>query len=260
MTTLPSYDYYGLLASTWDLWRDDTAKWSDRFFFLDMIRKYGQPALDVGCGTGRLVLDYVAEGFDVDGIDNSPEMLAVANHKAQKMGISPKLYQQNLETLNLPRKYRTIIAPSSTFQLITDEQKVREAAKRCFAHLESGGALVTSFAFEWREGDPLDSGWELLFDKARPEDGARVQSWVREWHEPEKKLWHTEQRFEVELNGEVIAREEQRRSPEGRTYTQAQARQLFADAGFTDIQLFHEFTHEPALPDDRLFCVLGVKL
>jgi hypothetical protein len=72
-------------------------------------------------------------------------------------------------------------------------------------------------------------------------------------------VWHAEQRFEVELAGEVITQEFHKMTPEGRYYTQAQAIALYQDAGFTNVQVFHEFTHEPALPDDRVFCVLGVK-
>jgi SAM-dependent methyltransferase len=36
----------------------------------------GQPALDVACGTGRLLLAYLREGLDVDGCDVSADMLA----------------------------------------------------------------------------------------------------------------------------------------------------------------------------------------
>ncbi len=215
--------------------------------------------LDVGCGTGRIILDYLAEGIDIDGVDNSPEMLAVCRAKADKLGLAPNLYQQNIETLALPRTYRTILAPSSTLQLVVDGEATRAALKHFFDHLQPGGAFVTSFAFAWREGEPLETDWELLFEKLRPEDGATVRSWTREWHEPAAQLWHGEQRFEVTLNGEVIATEMHRRSPEGRTYTQAQAVQLFQEAGFTDIQVFHEFEHEPAQENDWLFCVLGVK-
>jgi len=39
-----------------------------------VIAQAGQPVLDVGCGTGRLLLDYMQQGIDVDGMDNSPEM------------------------------------------------------------------------------------------------------------------------------------------------------------------------------------------
>jgi hypothetical protein len=51
----------------------------------------------------------------------------------------------------------------------------------------------------------------------------------------------------------VIASEHHSRSPEGRWYTQTQATELLASAGFVDIELFHDFTHEPVRPDDRLF-------
>jgi SAM-dependent methyltransferase len=69
------FEYRGLMALSWDLLRGDTSNWSDRAFFQDVIRRRGEPALDVGCGTGRLLLDYLGQGVDVDGVDVSPEML-----------------------------------------------------------------------------------------------------------------------------------------------------------------------------------------
>src|SRR5438067_11430961 len=115
-----SYEYSGLKAATWDLIRGDTSNWSDRFFFREMIERSGQPALDVGCGTGRLLLDYLAQGLDVDGVDNSPEMLAICRRKAAELGLRPSLYQQAVEELALPRTYGTIFVPSSSFQLVLD--------------------------------------------------------------------------------------------------------------------------------------------
>ena len=84
--TVPNYEYSGLMAQAWDLLRGDTSQWSDRFFFLDIIQRYGQPVLDIGCGTGRLLLDYLAQGIDVDGVDNSPQMLALCRQKAAQQG------------------------------------------------------------------------------------------------------------------------------------------------------------------------------
>lgn len=257
--TTPNHDYYGLIASTWDLSRGDTSGWSDRPFYLDIINKYGQPALDLGCGTGRLILDYMAQGIDIDGVDNSAEMLAICRQKAEKLNLSPNLYEHTMETLDLPRKYRTIVAPSSVLQLVTDTDQVRVAMQQLHKCLEPGGALVGSFSFEWREGDALEHDWRQEFELVRPEDGATVKKWGREWFEPDNQVWHAEQRFEVELDGKPIAQEFHKLNPEGRYYTQAQAIALFRDAGFTEVQAFHEFTHEPAQPDDRLFCVLGMK-
>ena len=57
---VPEYEYHGMMAQTWDLFRGDTSNWEDRFFFLEIIHESGQPALDVGRGTRRLLLDCLA--------------------------------------------------------------------------------------------------------------------------------------------------------------------------------------------------------
>src|SRR5439155_15849064 len=102
-----------------------------------------------------------------------------------------------------------ILVPSSTFQLITDANEARDAMRRLFSHLEPGGAFVTAFGFDWREGEPLDKGWEVR-ELIRPEDGATITLASHEWHEPAKQLWHEERRIEVHLNGKLLEREEMR--------------------------------------------------
>lgn len=257
--TNPGYDYYGMLASTWDLWRDDTADWDDRHFFLDLIHRSGEPVLDVGCGTGRLLLDYAEVGIDIDGIDNSPEMLDICRRKAAQFGVAPGIYLRDILRDELPRQYRTIVAPSSVLQLMTAPGAAQRMVQRCCAHLEPGGTFVTSFAFDWRPGEPLDTGWELLFEKVRPEDGAIVRHWTRETRDPEQQLWNAESRFEVELDGKIVATEEQQRRPEGRWYTQDEAAALFRSAGFGEVHVYEGFSFTPATPEARLFCVAGVK-
>ncbi len=252
-------EYHGLAVSTWDLWRDDTATWPDRVVYRDVIDRFGQPVLDLGCASGRLVLEYLAAGIDIEGLDGSAEMLDLVRAKAAAQGLpEPTLHHQQLEVLVLPRRYRTILGASSAIQLVTGPGGAEAAMARIVAHLEPGGAFAGSFAFEWRPGEPLDTGWELLFERRRPEDGATVRSWTRERREPGAQQWHAEQRFEVEQGGEQVATEEHRRSPEGRWYTRAQAVQLLEGAGLVDVQLFSGFTHDPVRADDRLFWALGV--
>src|SRR5438876_8505550 len=115
-----STDYVGLQASTWDLSRGDTSNWGDRDYYLEIVRRFGEPVLDVGCGTGRIILDFLSQGIDIDGVDNSSQMLAICRAKAQKLGLSPALYEQSMESLDLTRKYRTILAPSSALALIVE--------------------------------------------------------------------------------------------------------------------------------------------
>src|SRR5207247_2858119 len=107
-----------------------------------------------------------------------------------------------------------------------------------------GGGVVTAFGFDWRPGEPLDSGWKLTCEKIRPEDGATLRIFSHDWHEPARQFFHSEQRFEVELNGRLIECQLVRRSPEGRYYTQAQAAELYRHVGFARVQVFSGFTHE----------------
>jgi SAM-dependent methyltransferase len=259
--TDPDYEYSGLMALFWDLFRGDTSNWEDRFLFLEVIHRYGQPVLDIGCGTGRILLDYLAQGIDIDGIDNSPEMLEVCRQKAQVQGLDPTLYLGQMENLALPRYYRVILVPSSSFQLLTDPAQARRAIQRFYDHLLPGGVLAMPFMRIHKDGDPLDTGWEQSGEKVRPEDGALVRRWSRVVYDPETRLEHTEDRYQVTSDGQVLAEEHHRRSPATRDYTAAEALQLYRQAGFEDVQVISSFSKdfEPVKPDDWIVTVIGLR-
>ena len=257
MSTTPSYEYYGMMAEFWDLFRGETSTWEDRFFFLEVVKKYGEPVLDVGCGTGRILLDFMQQGMDIDGVDNSPDMLARLQQKAEKLKLHPIVYQQEMDKLDLPRKYQTILVPSSSFQLLLDEELPPLAMNRFYEHLVPGGVLAMPFMTLWKQEDPLES--EFTREVVRPEDGATIRRWSFVRFDPETELEHTIDRYEILRDGNVISSEEHQQSPATRSYTQGQAIVLYQEAGFKDIQVFHEFTFEPAKPEDTTFSVLGFK-
>jgi ubiquinone/menaquinone biosynthesis C-methylase UbiE len=231
------YEYWGLMASTWDLFLGDEAHWEDTLFFRELISRHGQPVLEIGCGTGRLLLDYLAAGIVIDGVDSSPEMLAICRDKAQRRRLQPALFQQAMEQLDLPRRYRTIIIPASSFQLVTEPAMARQAMQRFLAHLEPGGVLVMRLMLPWQEGEPTQADWRLTGEVVRAEDGAVLRRWSRADYDVENQLEHTEERYEITLQGEIIASEHHRRSPAGRWYTPAQALNLYEEANFTQVRL-----------------------
>lgn len=255
--TPPSYEYYGMMAEFWDLFRGDTSTWEDRFFFLDVVKRYGGPVLDVGCGTGRILLEFMQQGIDIDGVDNSPEMLALLQQKAEKLNLNPTTYQQEMDKLALPRKYQTILVPSSSFQLLLDEKLPPIAIDRFYEHLLPGGVLAMPFMTLWKQDDPLES--EFTREAIRPEDEATVRRWQYARFDPETDLEHTIDRYEILRDGQVIASEEHHQSPATRSYTQQQAIALYQEAGFKDIQVLREFTFEPVKPEDMTFSVLEFK-
>ncbi len=259
MNEQASKAYTGLMMSTWDLFRHNQENWDDRFLFQKVIGQYGEPVLDVGCATGRLLLTYLKEGIAVEGVDNSAEMLALCREKAKKAELHPTLYQQRMEQLSLPRTYKTIIVSSSSFQLLTDLDARREAMDRFHLHLDRGGALVMPFMTLWSEGDPLETGWDLAGEATRDADGAVARYWSRTQYDVEAQLENAEYRYEVTLHGKTIAKEHQAFFPETRSYTQQQAIDLYEAAGFEHVRVWRNFTTDSATRDDTLFTVIGVR-
>jgi 2-polyprenyl-3-methyl-5-hydroxy-6-metoxy-1,4-benzoquinol methylase len=254
-------EYRGLIAESWDLFRPNAPHWPDVAFYRDLIREGGAPALDVGCASGRLVLQYLSDGIDSVAVDLSRDRLAVVQRKAEERGLRPGLYQQTMEALALPRRYGTIVVSSSTFQLLTNPVDAREALRRFHAHLTPGGLIVMSLMLLYKGSDPgpiVREEWGEWQERARP-DGATVRRRSRSTYDLAAQLESSESVYELLRDGEVVVREAQTRAPATRWYTQDQSVALLKDAGFTDVRLTHEFTHEPARPDDTLWCAIARK-
>jgi ubiquinone/menaquinone biosynthesis C-methylase UbiE len=260
------YDYRGLVAEAWDLLRGDTSAWADRAFYRAVIGQRGGPVLDVGCGTGRLLLDYLDAGFDIDGVDNSPEMLAICREKAAVAGLDVRrrLFLQDMERLALPRRYAVVLVPSSSFQLLTDPAAAEQTLARFFECLEAGGLLVMPFMSKLWPGrlspaqmEWLD--WTVVGEAPRPRDGAVVRRWIRTRYDHDRQLEHEENRYEVLRNGVVIETEHHGRSPCVRWYSQPQAQALIEGAGFTIEASTSSFSFDPATAEDTTFCILATR-
>lgn len=250
-------EYRGFIAEYWDLLRGDTSNWSSRPFFLKVIRQSGQPALDVACGTGRLLLDYLGEGIDIDGVDIAPDMIAICRQKAEALGFQPYLAVQPMEELDMPRQYKTIIVPSSSFLQLTDMNDMRRALKRFLHHLQPGGTL--SMSLRVLDPDPAEEEFQIEAEAIRPSDGALVRRWWRCWYDVPERLQHTEDRYEIIVDGEIVASETYVRSPALTWFPPAEALALLQDAGFVDVRGVHDFTNQPVQDDDTSYVVLGTK-
>src|SRR5689334_21317172 len=134
----PQTWHYGLIAQWWAEFNLDGP---DIAYFRRVIEQHGQPALDVACGTGRLLLPYLQAGLDVDGCDISEDMLALCRERAYREGLAPRLYRQAMHELEIPRMYKTVVL-CGAFGLGGIRQLDIEALNRIFQHLEPGGVLA----------------------------------------------------------------------------------------------------------------------
>jgi SAM-dependent methyltransferase len=250
-------EYTGFKARAWDALRGDTSGWVDRSFYLDLIEELGGPVLDVGCGTGRLLLDFLALGIDIDGVEISPEMLAILRDKSDAAGldVTGRIHQSAMETMDLGRQYQLVLVPSSSFQLLLDPNAAAAAMRRFHDHLVSEGTLVMPWIDIAQDypGGSVDEGTK----EATLPDGSVIRLTYRGWFDPERRLEHTDDRYERLVDGRVVEEERNLRSPATRQYERETIQSLHEAAGFADLEWLSGFTRTAALPGDRVVTTLA---
>ena len=82
--TKSDWDYRGLATECYDLWFGSEPFW-DQVFFRDRIRHNGGAALEIACGTGRLLAPFLRDGLAVEGLDASSEMLAICRSRRRRL-------------------------------------------------------------------------------------------------------------------------------------------------------------------------------
>ena len=141
--------HYGVMARHW---AENNTSGPEIAYFQRQIETYGQPALDAGCGTGRLLIPFLRAGLDVDGCDVSGDMLAYCQQTAEREGLAPRLYRQALHQLDLPRQYQTIVA-CGVFGIGVSREQDLIALQRFYQHLLPGGRLLLEIYLPYKDAD-----------------------------------------------------------------------------------------------------------
>jgi SAM-dependent methyltransferase len=86
----------------------------DLEFWIVQARKYGDPVLELACGTGRVTIPLIQHGFNVTGIDRSEAMLNEAKNKSAAQGVTVEWVSGDIRDFDLGKKFSLIILPSNT--------------------------------------------------------------------------------------------------------------------------------------------------
>ena len=256
-----------MTATTWH--HGVVARWWAEFNTtgpeIDYFRRYveaGQPALDLGCGTGRLLLPYLRAGLDVDGSDVSGDMLALCREAAEREGLTPRLYEQPKHELDVPRRYRTIFMCGALGVGSTRAQDLA-AFGRVYEHLEPGGVFVLDNEVPYAEGNGWDlwqaAGRATLPRPRRPPGERRSGSDGAEYELRSRALAldPLEQRLTLEMqafmwrDGELLAEDELELTLT--LYFKDEIVLMLERAGFVDVTVKAALTDaEPSADDDFL--------
>ncbi len=138
-------DPYTVLAHYYDLENADFTE--DLDFWLELADEHGDPVVELGCGTGRVLLHLARRGHAVTGVDNSPEMLARLETKlkaasTQHVPTAPVLLRASMSGFDVEQSFKLALMPFNTFMhLLTPEDQIA-ALVNIRRYLQTGGALA----------------------------------------------------------------------------------------------------------------------
>ena len=259
MDERPRTWHYGLVARWWAEF--NTANPDELAYYRSAIETHGQPALDLACGAGRLLIPLAAEGLDVDGVDLSPDMLAQAATIALSRGLRPTLHASALHEIDLPRRYRTIYCCDS-FGLGGQRDYDALAMARVFDHLEPGGAFVFNHYLPYDDVDKdrwadwlpehrrrNPSPWPESGDRRTFADGDEIELLGRRLEfDPFLQRYTREMRAVLRRDGEVVAIEEN--VLQENVYFAQELVLMLRAAGFREVLVESLYRGTPAGPDD----------
>jgi SAM-dependent methyltransferase len=140
-------------------------------YYRELCRARGGRSLELGCGTGRILLPLLNSGLQISGIDQSPGMLAELRRLAAEMQLQPEVSLGSLTDFHSDKTCNTILAPYSVVTYLT-ETAMLDAFFTCARKaLASDGMLVID-TFIPRE---LTSFSEFRLDYRRPHEGGSLQ-------------------------------------------------------------------------------------
>jgi SAM-dependent methyltransferase len=141
---------YGKLATeVYDITKPIGHSFGDVEFYLQRLKSCNGRVLEPAVGTGRVLIPLLEAGIEVEGIDNSPEMLAICRARcAERGGLEPVLHEGDMRSLSLPERYEAIIIPAGSFHLIERREESLGALGRFREHLLPGGRLILDLGLE----------------------------------------------------------------------------------------------------------------
>ncbi|HUV39533.1 MAG TPA: class I SAM-dependent methyltransferase [Planctomycetota bacterium] len=174
-------------------------------FYLDEASKTDGLILELGCGTGRILIPIAEEGHTVTGVDVTPSMLQVFRDKLAWLPVEVQqritLVEADMRNFDLGRRFALILCPYRAFlhNLTVDDQLATLAAVR--RHLADDGCFVMNFfdphlgILAGSIGADNQTGEQIFRSYFDSTTGNQVDVYEKRWHDPTTQVLTSTTRF-----------------------------------------------------------------
>jgi SAM-dependent methyltransferase len=232
-----SWEYGTLATEVYELDKPVGQPFADVEYYTGLLADVSGPILEPATGTGRVLIPLLEAGHHVDGLDNSPQMLACCRRHCRDRGLDPVLREADMTIYVRLAAYEAVIIPAGSIALLDGRKAVLQALT-CFR-------------------DSLVPGGRLLVDVPAPPPAAAhegMRYWCRGSHLWTLRTLHTEYEPAASQTTRFLQYDKWQdgnlRMTELQTFRlQHWSRQEFADllteAGFTQILVTSDYQDAP---------------
>lgn len=205
----------------------------------------GKSLLDIGCGTGVLTEKLAQQGFLVQGLDLSEDMLAVAEQRLQSVNTHIPLYCMSMTEIAGIEDLDVALIAIDSLNYLSSEDEVKETFASVFSSLKKGGHFFFDVHSLYKMNEIFLNG-PFTF-----EDENLAYIWHTEKGENPHSVYH-DLTFFVKNDSDLYERFEEshfQQSFEENTY-----RTWLKELGFSNIEVLADWNFEsPSSNSERLF-------
>jgi SAM-dependent methyltransferase len=139
------YEEYAFIADLYDYVTPYRQR-PDVGFFVEAAKEAGSPVLEIGCGTGRILIPTARARLEIVGLDLSPHMLVVCRRRLQD---EPEVVQRRVQLVEadmrdfqVDRRFKLATIPFRAFQHLLTVGDELACLKCVYRHLVDGGVLI----------------------------------------------------------------------------------------------------------------------
>mgnify|MGYP000641174888 CR=1 FL=1 len=206
------------------------------------VKRLFEPA----CGTGRLLLRFAQDGYEVAGLDLNPKAVDYCNRRLERFGLAGRVWVGNMADFHVTRKFDAAFNTINSFRHLPDEKSALGHLKCMHEALGKGGLYILGFHLTPnRPPRCTEESWVAR------RGHLQVNSWMRTVSLDRQRRKET-----VYLQFDVYTPLRSLRIADEfsfRTYTWEQFRRLLKRADGWEIVATHDFAYridEPITVDD----------
>lgn len=246
---------YTGFAEVYDTFMDNVPyeDWSQ--YLIQLLMEYGVEkglVADLGCGTGKITELLAKKGYDMIGIDNAEDMLAIAREKLMEYDEEdPRksiLYLlQDMREMELYGTVNAVVSICDSMNYITEDEDLLQVFRLVNNYLEKDGLFIFDLNTEYKYAHVL--GERNICENR--EDASFI--WENYYY-PEEQINEYDLTIYVKEKGDRFIRMEETHYQ--RAYSLARVKELLGEAGMEFVAAYDAFTKEaPKADSERIYII-----